>query len=63
MAFPRESMEGSLWLWYQFRLADANARCFLIEWLIYRKLKKDFGKYGIEIPPFEFTPIQHRNYD
>ena len=59
--FPRESMEFSVWLWFEIRMADLNARVYLMEWMIYRKLKRDFGKYGIEIPPFTFTPLQERD--
>lgn len=59
--FPYESMEFSAWLWLEIRMAGLNARFCLTEWMIYRKLKRDFGKFGIEIPPFVFTPLQERN--
>lgn len=59
--FPNEAMDFSLWLWFEFRVAILNARLMVAEWLIYRKLRRDFAKYGIEIPPFKFVPLQQRD--
>ena len=59
--FPREAMAFSLWIYLQVMLSYLNARLFVTEWLVYRRLRRDFGKYGIELPPFTFTPLQERN--
>lgn len=59
--FPREAMAFSLWLYLQVALAYVNARLFFMEWIIYRKLRRDFLQFGIEIPPFNFTRYQDRD--
>ena len=58
--FPQESMRFAIWLWLEYQVAVLNVRLFVAEWLIYRKLRRDFAKFGIEIPPFNFTRYQDR---
>ena len=60
-AFPGESMRFAVWCYVEFTYAWLNARLFLMEWMIYRKLRRDFGNYGIQIPPFEFKPLKRRD--
>ncbi len=37
-----------------------NLRLLLSSWLVYKKLQRDFRRYGLEIPPFRFVPLQNR---
>lgn len=59
--FPREAMEFAIWLWLEYQIAVLNCRLFVAEWLIYRRLRRDFAKYGIPMPPFKFVPLQQRD--
>ena len=58
---PRECAEFSLWLWVQFRIFTLDVQLFVVEWMLYRRLKRDFAKHGIEIPPFSYTPLRERD--
>lgn len=62
IAFPRESTEFSCWIAFQGIVALLNARLYWLEWSIYRQLRRDFKTFGIEIPPFTFTPLQEREF-
>lgn len=37
-----------------------NLRLLTSSWLVYKRLQHDFRRYGLEIPPFRFVPLQHR---
>ena len=59
--WPRECAEFSLWLFVQFRIFTLDVQLFVVEWIMYRRLKRNFAQHGIQIPPFKYTPLRERN--
>lgn len=45
----------------RFFLLWANTNLFVRSYIIYRKLKKGMEDNGLEVPPFQFTPIDKRS--
>ena len=37
-----------------------NLRLLLSSWLVYKRLQRDFRRYGLEIQPFRFVQLQNR---
>ena len=58
--FPNETTDAVLDAEIEIRIALLNLQLFTAQWMIYRKLKKEFDGFGIEVPPFEFVPIERR---
>lgn len=55
--FPDQLTEAVLRAEIRVRTAWINAQLYVWQWMIYRKLRKEFMSYGIEVPPFEFKPL------
>ena len=56
--FPDELTDAVLRTELRVRLAWLNVQFFIAQWMIYRKLRREFLSYGIEVPPFEFKPLK-----
>ena len=58
--WPQESTQFALEVHARFMIKYLNLQILIRSWLMYRRLRKDFKKMGIDLPPFQFTPLQDR---
>lgn len=59
--YPEDSLTLADWFTLRIRLVFANANLLIRSYIIYRKLKSDFERMQLPVPPFQFVPIQHRD--
>jgi hypothetical protein len=59
-AFPSETARYFNEMYAVTYVKCLNFRLLLSSWLIYKKLEREFRRYGLEIPPFRFVPLQDR---
>lgn len=58
--WPQESSQFALEIHARMMIKYLNLQMLVRSWLMYQRLRKDFKRYGIELPPFQFTPLQDR---
>ena len=62
IAFPNECDAYFNEMYAVARIKYLNGMLLLRSWLMYRRLRKDFKKMGLDIPPFRFVPLQDRDH-
>lgn len=58
--WPEESLNTIAMVTAKAQLFYMNQKLRLMAWLMYRRLKKDFARMGIEIGPFVYVPLEER---
>ncbi len=58
--WPEESTTFALEIYARLMIKYLNLQLFVRSWLMYRRLRSDFKRMGIELPPFQYTPLQDR---
>ena len=58
--FPNETARYFNEMYAVAAIKYLNGRLLIQSWLVYKKLQRDFRRYGLEIPPFRFIPLQDR---
>ena len=59
-AFPNEAARYFNEMYAVTLIKWLNLRLMFSSWLVYKRLQRDFRRYGLEIPPFRFVPLQNR---
>ncbi len=59
--FPDECLRFSAWIVLRVYLFFANLRLRWATWVLYQKVKKDFERNGMKIPPYHFISLQDRD--
>ena len=59
--FPQESLGFSIWIVLRVWLFFANLRLRWATWVLYRKIKKDFERHGMKVPPYSYVSLQDRD--
>jgi len=60
VAFPTESTRYFNELWAVLCIKTINGILCARAFWMYLKLRRDFRRFGIQIPPFRFVPLQDR---
>jgi hypothetical protein len=58
--FPSETARYFNEMYAVAAIKFLNGRLLLQSWVIYKRLQRDFRRFGLEIPPFSFVPLQNR---
>jgi len=59
--YPVDAAIAAETIWLKVKIFFLDAVLLIQSYIIYRKLKADFERMQIPVPPFRFTSIQERH--